>query len=584
MVADMSKKEANDRVRDHPGRGSVEGFHSLSLHLLQLANLGGSTSDFLRHCTKTLLDFSGCDSIGVFISDDPVHCYGETTSKPSESYVFDATKPGSEAGKSTSDHAAVFDPLIGKILAGNSELPSRYMTAKGSFCTGDVGKCLLELGSAGMDQPVDKADKFIEYRSMALIPIVANGRTIGLLQMKCVLEHYFTVDEIEFYEGISDILGATLVSHRTQIALGERIKELSCLYGIAQIAAEPGYTLDDVMRNVVGLLPPAWQYPEITEGRILLDNQIFKTPGYTGNFQSQVADIHINGKYRGYIEVTYSEIMPELAEGPFLREERNLIDAIARLIAQIIERKQAEEDSIKLQEQLRHADRLATIGQLAAGVAHEFNEPLGNVLGFAQLILRNENLPGEIKNDIDKIVTASMHARQVVKKLMLFARQMPAEKTRVNLNTVIEEGLYFLDARCTKAGIEMVRLLSPDIREIMADQSQMHQVLVNLVVNAIQAMPDGGTITISTECLDKNICLRVTDTGEGMNDEILEQLFVPFFTTKDVDVGTGLGLPVVHGIVTSHGGSIEVSSKVGKGSSFEIQLPIAGPDEVEVTE
>lgn len=553
------------------------------MRLLQHANTGGSTSDFLRQCTKILLDFTGCDVIGVYIADDPVNCYGETTSKPKESFTFNATKPGINEDSRTSDSTGVIDPCYKKLIMGNEELRSGFKTAKGSFWTGDFRKVLDEIKSATKDQHIGEVNYSDDCRSLALIHIVANDRTIGLLQMKCMQEHLFTVGEIEFYEGISDILGSALVSHRTQIALGERIKELSCLYGIAQIAAEPGYSLDDVMRNVVGLLPPAWQYPEITQGRILLDGQIYQTPGYAGNLQTQVADIFINGKCRGNIEVGYAEIMPELDEGPFLNEERNLIDAIARLIAQIIERKQAEEDRIKLQDQLRHADRLATIGQLAAGVAHEFNEPLGNILGFAQLILRNENLSDDIKNDIDKIVTASMHAREVVRKLMLFARQMPAEKTKVNLNKVIDGGLYFLDARCTKAGIEMVRSLSPDLPEILADQSQIHQILVNLVVNAIQAMPDGGTITISTECLDKNICLSVTDTGVGMSEEIQEQLFVPFFTTKDVDEGTGLGLPVVHGIVTSHGGSIKVSSKVGKGSSFEIQLPIAGPDEAEVT-
>ncbi len=580
----MSKQASNDRLRNHLERGSGEEFHSLSLRLLQQANQGGSTSDFLQQCTQILLDFTGCDVIGVYIADDPVFCHGETTSKPEASFTFNATQPGLEGQEGTNDNAAVIDQGIEKMLSGNEELHSGYKTAKGSFWTGDIREVLDKIKSATNAQQIDEVSYSDIYRSLALIPIVANGKSIGLLQMKCRQEQFFSIDDMEFYDGISDILGSALVSHRAQIALGERIKELSCLYGIAQIAAEPGYTLDDVMRNVVGLLPPAWQYPEITEGRILLDGHDYATPGYTGNLQNQTADIFINGKCRGHIEVAYAEIMPELDEGPFLREERNLIDAISRLIAQIIERKQAEDDRIKLQEQLRHADRLATIGQLAAGVAHEFNEPLGNVLGFAQLILRNENLPDDIKDDIDKIVTASMHAREVVKKLMLFARQMPAEKTRVNINKVIEEGLYFLDARCIKAGIEMVRSLTPDLPEIMADQSQIHQVLVNLVVNAIQAMPDGGTITISTEWLDKYICLRVTDTGEGMSDEILEQLFVPFFTTKDVDEGTGLGLPVVHGIVTSHGGSIEVSSQAGKGSSFEIQLPIAGPDEVEVTE
>ena len=167
-----------------------------------------------------------------------------------------------------------------------------------------------------------------------------------------------------------------------------------------------------------------------------------------------------------------------------------------------------------------------------------------------------------------------MHAREVIRKLMLFARQLPVKTTKVNLNKVINEGLYFLEARCTKAGIEVERLLASDLPEILADEAQMHQVLVNLVVNAIQAMPQGGKITITTKLVGKNISLKVADTGLGMSEEIKKQLFIPFFTTKDIDEGTGLGLPVVHGIVISHGGTIKVDSKMGEGSSFEIQLPI----------
>ena len=579
----MSTRVSNDPEGDPRDPGYEENFHLLSLRLLQHANQGGSNKDFLRQCTKTLLDFTYCDVIGIYIADDPVNCYGEASRKSQVRYTFHAAKPGFEEWKRTSDGKSVVKPCFGRMVSRYDGKPSRYMTVKGSFWTGDADEVLAEIGSNDKSQQETQAGQRANYKSLALIPIAASGRIIGMLQMKCSRRNCFTVEEIEFYERVGDILGAAILSHKAQMALGERIKELSCLYRIAQIATHLEYSLDEILRNVVGILPPAWQYPEITEGMILIDGKTYATPGFTEKLQSQSAEIFIKGRIRGFIEVVYTEAMPELDEGPFLREERNLIDAISRLIAQIIERKQSEEDRIKLQNQLRHADRLATIGQLAAGVAHEFNEPLGNVLGFAQLILKNENIPEEIRRDINKIVSASMHAREVIRKLMLFARQMPAEKTKVNLNKVIEEGLYFLEARSAKAGIEMVRLLSPDVPEIMADQSQIHQVLVNLVVNAIQAMPDGGKIIISTECLDKMICLEVTDTGAGMSEEVQKQLFVPFFTTKDVDEGTGLGLPVVHGIVTSHGGSINVRSTLGKGSSFEIKLPINGPGNLEVS-
>jgi len=250
-------------------------------------------------------------------------------------------------------------------------------------------------------------------------------------------------------------------------------------------------------------------------------------------------------------------------------------------VALIIERRQADEDRLSLQEQLRHADRLATIGQLAAGVAHELNEPLGNILGFAQLVKKSSGIPEQAGHDIDKIIAASLHAREVIRKLMLFARQMPPKKTSVNLNKIVEDGLYFLESRCARAGINLVRSLASDLPEITADPSQLHQVLVNLIVNSIQAMPEGGNLVIRT-CFDNShVCLVVEDTGTGMSDEVLRQIFIPFYTTKEIDQGTGLGLPVVHGIVTAHRGSITVESKVNCGTRFEIRLPVSVSKEEE---
>ena len=368
------------------------------------------------------------------------------------------------------------------------------------------------------------------------------------------------------------------LSHSAEAALRERVKELTCLYGIAQIAGAPGVSLEEILQGIVELIPPAWQYPEITSARIILDGSSYSTPGFREDGQKQKAEIVVNGAPRGVIAVVCLEKRPELDEGPFLKEERDLINAIAEQLASIIERRQAEEDRARLEDQIRHADRLATIGLLAAGVAHELNEPLGNILGFAQLAKKCQGIPELAKQDVEKIESASLHAREVIKKLLVFARQVPSEKTQVNLNQVIEEGLFFFEARCVKAGIEVIRLLSPDLPEITADPAQMNQVLVNLAVNALQAMPEGGTLTVRTLAFEQHVQLVVEDTGIGMSDEVVDRIFVPFFTTKDIGEGTGLGLPVVHGIVTAHGGSIRVESRLGRGTRFEIRLPVESSD------
>jgi len=360
-----------------------------------------------------------------------------------------------------------------------------------------------------------------------------------------------------------------------KVALRERVKELTCLYGIAQRAEKPGVSLDEILHSIVALLPPAWQYPEIATARIVFNGRSYATPGFRKCRQKQTADLVVNGDRRGMVEVGYVEKRPENDEGPFLKEERNLIEGVARQVALIIERRQAEEDRAKLEDQLRHADRLATIGVLAAGVAHELNEPLGNILGFAQLAKKCPDLPESARRDIEKVEAASLQAREVIRKLLVYARQMPPERTKVNLSHVVEKGLNFLETRCAQAGVELVCSLAPDLPPITADPVQLNQVLVNLVVNALQAMPNGGKLTVQTCLSGSQVCLIVEDTGIGMSDEEMGQIFVPFFTTKGVGQGTGLGLPVVHRIVAAHGGTIEVKSKVGCGTRFEIRLPAA---------
>jgi signal transduction histidine kinase len=362
-----------------------------------------------------------------------------------------------------------------------------------------------------------------------------------------------------------------------EAALRERVKELTCLYGIAQMAARPGRTLEQILQDLLHFLPPAWQYPEITAARIVLDGNSHATAGFCETAWKQSAPIVVEGVRRGEVEVVYLEERPELDDGPFLKEERNLIDTVARQVSLIVERRETEEEKTKLQSQLRHADRLATVGLLAAGVAHELNEPLGSILGFAQLAKKNGDLPEQSAEDIGKIEAAALHAREVIKNLLVFARQMPPEKRRVDLNEVSGRALGFFRDRCTNSGIEVVHTLECGLPEIIADPGQIHQVLVNLVVNALQAMPEGGRLTIRTMAEDRHVCLIVEDTGVGMTREEMERVCMPFYTTKDVGEGTGLGLAVVHGIVTSHSGSLEIESEPGKGSRFAVRLPADGP-------
>jgi signal transduction histidine kinase len=335
------------------------------------------------------------------------------------------------------------------------------------------------------------------------------------------------------------------------------------------------------LERIARLIPPAWQYADVAVSRIVLDGREYGATNLEDTHFRQSAKIVVNGAERGSVEVGYIAEKPEFVEGPFLKEEEELIEAVAREVSLFIEQSEAARQKGQLEEQLRHADRLATIGQLAAGVAHEINEPLGNILGCAQLARKAPDLAQETSGDLDDIISASLHAREIVKKLMFFARQTPSKRTLVDVNQVVEEGMSFLEARCAKEGIELVKKPASDLPLTRGDPSQLQQVLVNLAVNAVQAMPDGGTLTVATRADEESVFLVVEDTGVGMEEEVRRRIYDPFFTTKDIGEGTGLGLSVVHGIVASHRGSIRCESEVGTGTSFEIHLPRSGRADVD---
>lgn len=541
-------------------------FSVLARRLLTEADKGLSRTSFYKKILEAVRDDSDCDALEIYAThaDKMIYCrFNPGTKKP---FHLDLTSIRNHHSDVKADHSSIISDLIEKYRPGKSVDSS----PGGSFWT--------EPGNIAPDTDVTRAaasSKSAEnYGSKAVIPFVCDRGDRGVLIMKCRRSGFFDRDKIQYYEEIAQILGIAVTHWRAQISLRERVKELTCMYGTATIAARPDIPLARVLQETVGLLPPGWLYPELAVARITCDDAEYVTPGFRDGLQSLSADIVVDGVKRGAVEVAYRRPVPEQDDGPFLKEEKNLIEAMAHEVALIIERKEAEEAREKLEEQLRHADRLATIGQLAAGVAHELNEPLGSILGFAQLAGKDPEKSDAVAKDLERIVNATLHARTVIERLNLFARQTPQKKSPVSLNRVIEDGLYFLESRCAKAGIDLIRNLAPGLPEIVADRGQLYQVLVNLVVNAIQAMPDGGRLTIETSRSDDTVALTVTDTGTGMDEDVRKKIFVPFFTTKDINEGTGLGLAVVHGIVAAHGGAIVVDSEVGKGSRFEVRLPI----------
>ncbi len=405
--------------------------------------------------------------------------------------------------------------------------------------------------------------------------LIPSGRAIGgALALSFPQERRANETSRELLSRLATIIGVSLSHNLSRFELRERVKELTCMYSIANLAVVSHRQIDPFLQQAVELLPAAYLHPEITAARILLDGNTYRTPGFVESPQSQSADIVVGGLKRGFVEVAYREPRPELDEGPFLTEERRLLDSVARELAIIIERRQAEIEQVRLQEQLRHADRLATIGKLAAGVAHELNEPLTGILGFSELLKEIPGMPAQAESDLARIESAALHAREVVRQLLLFARQISPKQGKVGVNRLVREVVGFFQARLRQQGIRVRTALAETLPDILADESQIRQIIMNLTINAIHAMEKGGLLTIATQGRGEEVALSIHDTGPGIPDEIKDKIFLPFFTTKDVDMGTGLGLAVVHGIVKSHGGRINVRSEAGKGTEFRVSLPL----------
>lgn len=573
-------KEVRLRVLNVPSgesfrHRSAKHFRRLSHKLLNAANKNLSRYQFLRRVTNELLNFSECDSVELRLvyADKTLKCESRKIDGPAKSEFISSTSESTSL-ISNSERPVGYDLLIDDILKGSFDGSKPFFTRTGSFWSGDSqNPFLFRIREGEGDKKYDLKDVG-DYRSLLVIPLTLAKQIKGILSFRSRNEYFFTQEEIAIYEDVAQFLTIALDNQESQYDLKERVKELSCLYGFARLAQDSNISLGNFLQGVARLLPPAFQYSQIAASRISMDGEYYSTPNFNEDGYILKSDIVIGGKIRGSIAVSYSKEMKTIFEGPFLREEGYLLNSIAAQIVNVVEQRESRIERMKLEDQLRHADRLATIGQLAAGVAHELNEPLSTILGFAQLIKKNAILQDQSEHDIEKIVKAALHAREVVKKLVTFAKQTPPKNELINLNTIIRDGLYFFESRLKKGDIELVSKFAEDLPEIMADPSQLYQVIINLVVNALQAMPKGGKIIISTIQGDDYVSLKIEDTGTGMSEETMEKLFIPFFTTKDIGEGTGLGLAVVHGIITAHNGSIEVSSKIGKGSSFEIRLPL----------
>jgi two-component system NtrC family sensor kinase len=238
--------------------------------------------------------------------------------------------------------------------------------------------------------------------------------------------------------------------------------------------------------------------------------------------------------------------------------------------------KQRTEELVAVEARAAQSERLASLGMLAAGVAHEINNPLGGILALTALALEDTAPDDPNRENLEEVLKQTQRCRDIVKGLLEFSRQSVADSEPVDVNAIIEDSLSLITKQAAFFNVQVVKEWGADLPPVMADKSQLQQVFMNIFLNAVQAMGERGTLSIATRRGRLgDVEAVISDTGRGISQEVIDRIFDPFFTTKSSGEGTGLGLSIAYGIVTKHRGTIHVESEEGRGSTFTVRLPAA---------
>ncbi|MEP2688496.1 sensor histidine kinase [Maribacter dokdonensis] len=353
--------------------------------------------------------------------------------------------------------------------------------------------------------------------------------------------------------------------------LKERVKELTCLYEVTSIIVNADYDqIDASLEAIVYCLKRAWQFEQVTEVFLKVGEYTVQTDDFKPNMVCLSSKIKVFNKLEGEVMVGYPSEKYSIDD--FLIEEQTLLNNVALDIGNLIERKQIRDSEALTRRKMERTDRLHILGEITAGIAHELNTPLANILGFAEL-LTDKMTDKQSVRDLEKIMDSAIFSREIVKKLMFFACEMPQEMKRVQLIPIVTSVIKLLAPSLRDKKIKLVTTYENEDLALQADTVQLTQVLFNLIMNAIYYSPENGIISVKVLDTENHILLKIADQGEGIPKELEDKVFEPFFTTKPIGEGTGLGLSVVHGIITSHKGTIEHEQNTPKGTIFTVNFP-----------
>jgi two-component system NtrC family sensor kinase len=352
--------------------------------------------------------------------------------------------------------------------------------------------------------------------------------------------------------------------------LQERIKELTCLYKTTSALLGVRNT-EESLNQVCVIVKDAWRFASEAFVEIQIDRFHIMSSALPESTVYQESPLMVFNECKGSIRVHYDA--GKYSEADFLPDEQHLLDTVGSIVANFFEKQLSAQKISELQRSVERADRLTILGEITAGIAHELNTPLGNILGFAELI-HERSADKTIRSDSDKVIRAAIYSREIVKKLMFFSCEMPQNMEVIKIKPVIDEVLKLLEPNFKKAGVSFSMHIGNPQLQVQTDRIQLSQVLFNLLSNAIYVSPAQSSISIDIHNDTVDYYIDIADSGPGIPEEIKDRIFEPFFTTKPFGEGTGLGLSVVHGIIRSHGGEITAETNHPEGTVFRIKLPL----------
>ncbi len=367
--------------------------------------------------------------------------------------------------------------------------------------------------------------------------------------------------------------------------LTERVKELNCLYGMSRLFEDEKLSTEDILKGALGVMPPAWQYPEITCVRIKAKNKEYATANFKETPWRQTQNITVNGKLFGAVEVYYLEERPELDEGPFLKEERNLIYIIAERLGHMIERQMAESNvkflyhrEKELREQLQSEMRVRV--DFTRKLIHELKTPLTALIATSQLLY--DETEGERLGRLAKYIwDGASNLNNRIDELHDVIRGetgiLKINPQKINLSTLLHSLVEETHALCLQSGMKIDLFIEKDLPEVYADPDRIRQVVLNLINNAVKYAREGQLIRIEAISKPDAVQVEVKDYGPGISKERQGTIFEPGYQQKHAEErsgGLGIGLALCKIIIERHGGRIWVKSRPDKGTSFFFTIPL----------